>query len=160
MKQVEVVKNIESSIEALYEVGARHVMVVDLPDFGKIPGYSPDPKAASKVSRKHNTLLIGMLARLHARYPELHLIPVKLDPLFEQLEGRMNMAVPLIEVFAAATPGISACLAINPISCIDMPPFLFNADFGFIFWDAVHPTTEAHRYLGSYMYDMLASEYE
>ncbi len=91
MKQADVVRNIESAIVTLYEIGARDVMVVDLPDFAKIPAYSGDPKAAGKVSRKHNDLLRGMLARLQAQYPELHLIPVTLDPLFERLdESGMN----------------------------------------------------------------------
>ena len=160
MKRADVVRNIESAIVSLYRMGARDVMVVDLPDFGKIPAYSADPKAASKVSTAHNRLLNEMLAGLQARYPDLHAIRVKLDPLFEQLEDRMNIEVPLIEVFASTTPGMSGCLAIDPASCIDMPPFSFNADFGFLFWDVVHPTTEAHRYLGDYMYDLLASEYE
>jgi phospholipase/lecithinase/hemolysin len=55
---------------------------------------------------------------------------------------------------------MSACLFVDPATCIDMPSFVFNADFGFLFWDVVHPTTEAHRHLGEYMFQQLRSEYD
>jgi cholinesterase len=85
---------------------------------------------------------------------------VKLDPLFNDLRSRMNSQVPMIEVYSQAPPGVSGCLFVNPASCIDMPAIVFNAELGFLFWDVVHPTTEAHHFLGDYMYDQLASEYE
>ena len=72
----------------------------------------------------------------------------------------MESQIPLIEAFSQTTPGISACLFLNPASCVDMPAFLFNRDFSFLFWDIVHPTTEAHRFLGDYMFDQLAAEYD
>ena len=162
MKQGDVVRNIELAITTLYETGARHVLVVDVLDFGKIPAYGADPKTASKVSTLHNARLQGTLGRLRARYPDLHLIQVKLDPLFKQLEKiAMNTEVPLIEVFAPYS-GMSACLFINPASCLDMHEFLFdfNLDFAFLFWDVVHPTTEAHRHLAEYMYELLVKEYK
>ena len=162
MDPVDVIRNIEDAIVSLYRIGARNVMVVDLPDLGKIPAFAGDPaasEAASGLSAYHNGLLYGAMARLQAQYPQLHLITVKLDPLFIDLRLRMEPLVPLIEVHASATPGMSDCLA-NPVSCIDMPRFLFNNRFGFIFWDVVHPTTEAHDLLGDYMFDLLADEYE
>ena len=50
--------------------------------------------------------------------------------------------------------------AIDPASCLDMPLSSFNIDWGFLYWDVVHPTTEAHRAMGEYMYNQLLSEYE
>ena len=139
-------------------------MVVDLPDFAQDSSVQRRPhRIGSRIgsAANHNDLLYRAMARLQAQYPQLHLIPVKLDPLFETdlAIERMEPVVPLIEVYAQATPGMSGCLA-DPVSCIDMPRFLFNNRFGFIFWDVVHPTTEAHDYLGDYMYNLLASEYE
>ena len=159
MEPADVVRNIQSAIETLYQIGARTVLVVDLPDFGKIPAYSGDPVTASAVSTLHNNLFDEMVESVQARYPKLHLIPVKLDPLFVQLAGGgMNIQVPLVEVFTQ-TPGMSGCLA-APATCTDMPPFVFNADFGFLFWDVVHPTTETHRHFGEYMFQQLAREYD
>jgi phospholipase/lecithinase/hemolysin len=160
MDPADVVRNIEDAIVSLYRLGARNVLVVDMPDFAKIPAYGFDPMA-SFISRAHNDLLYLAIPRLQARFPQLHLILVKLDPLLNDLTLRLMLEerIPLIEVYAQATPGMSNCLA-APATCIDMPRFLFNNRFGHIFWDVVHPTTEAHDYLGDYMYDLLASEYE
>jgi phospholipase/lecithinase/hemolysin len=72
----------------------------------------------------------------------------------------MNSQLPLITEFTPTMPGMAACLFINPATCRNVPSFLFNADFGSIFWDIVHPTTEAHRFLAEYIYDQLEKEYD
>ena len=158
MSPVEVIGNIEQAIVSLYRLGARHVMVVDLPDLGMVPANGGDP-AATELSAFHNFLLDEALARLRAQYPSLHLIPVKLDPLFKDLSETMEAQAPALDVFAPRTPGLSTCIFVNPAECKNAPPMLFNAYFGFIFWDVVHPTTEAHRFLGEYAYQQLVSAY-
>jgi phospholipase/lecithinase/hemolysin len=159
MNPVDVVRNMEEAIARLYQLGARDVIVLDLPDLGLIPANGGDPQA-SAISAAHNSELDSALAALQARYPKLHLIPVKLNPLFEDLRLRMESRIPALDVFAPLTPGLSVCLFINPAACSDAPDFLFNGNFGFLFWDVVHPTTEAHQSLADYLFDHLASEYE
>jgi phospholipase/lecithinase/hemolysin len=159
MNPVDVVHNIEEAIGSLYQLGARHVMVVDLPDLGAIPANGGDP-AATELSNVHNGLLDEAISRLRAKYPSLHVIPVRLNPLFQDLSETMEAHAPELAVFAPADPGLSACLFIDPATCHDAPAFLFNASYGFIFWDVAHPTTEAHRHLGDYAYDQLVNEYE
>jgi phospholipase/lecithinase/hemolysin len=158
MSPVEVIANIEQAIVSLYRLGGRHVMVVDLPDLGMVPANGGDP-AATELSAFHNFLLDEAVARLRAQYPSLHLIPVKLDPLFQELDVTMEAQAPALDVFAPQTPGLSSCLFINPASCSDAPSILFNASFGFIFWDVAHPTTEAHRFLADYAYEQLVNAY-
>jgi len=160
MSPEEVIGNIEQSIVSLYRLGARHVMVVDLPDLGMIPANGGDP-AATQLSLYHNWLLDQALARLRSQYPSLHLIPVKLDPLFQELVHvkLMEARFSLLDAFAPSTPGLSSCLFVNPAACSDAPPILFNGFFGFIFWDVAHPTTEAHRFLGDYAYKQLELAY-
>lgn len=158
MKPRDVVRNIEDAIITLYRLGARDVMVVDLPDLGLLPG-NTDPNA-TEISAAHNKLLYAAVARLQARFPELRLILVKLDPLFDVLRAELEPEAPALAVFAPPESGLVACLFVNPATCTDAPPMLFNnTSIGFLFWDVVHPTTEAHRYLGDYMYDQLAIEY-
>ena len=66
----------------------------------------------------------------------------------------MESGTPLIELFAPYR-GMSACLFLDPTTCLDMlPSFVFNENFGFLFWDVVHPTTEAYRRLGVYMHEI------
>ena len=163
MKPRDVIRNIEDAIVRLYGLGARNILVLDLPDLGKVPANSQDPIAsqeATAVSTAHNELLYTRLARLELRNAGLRLIPIRLAPLFDRLEsGGMITQFPLIAYFFQDDPLMAACLFINPAACADVR-FLFNADSGFLFWDVVHPTTEAHRYLADYMYAQLAAEYE
>jgi phospholipase/lecithinase/hemolysin len=159
MDPAAVVSNIQKAIGDLYRLGARDIVVFDLPDLGLVPGNGGDP-AATAVSKAHNALLHDAIARLRAAYPRLRLILVELDPLFNDLRTRMEPFAPALAVFAPTDPGLVACLFVDPATCTDAPPMLFNTDFGFLFWDVVHPTTEAHKYLADYIYDQLASEYE
>jgi phospholipase/lecithinase/hemolysin len=158
MPPAEVVRNIVDSIEKLYWLGARHVMVLDLPDLGLIPANAGDPEPASQISALHNLMLADALNDLQAELPALHLVQVKLDPLFKDLLLRLESQVPALAVFAP--PGAAACLFINPALCQDVSPNLFNRlDLGFLFWDVVHPTTEAHHILADYLYEQLANSY-
>jgi phospholipase/lecithinase/hemolysin len=160
MNPEDVVRNIEDAVVSLYRLGARDVMVVNLPDLGKVPANGGDPNA-TLISQIHNGLLEGAVARLRARFPDLRLVLVELDPLFQDLETRMEAKAPLIAAFSPTAPERAACLFLNPASCVDMPAFLFNnLNLPFIFWDVVHPTTLAHRFLGDYMFDLLEAEYE
>jgi len=159
MNPEEVVHNIEESIATLYGIGARHVMVVDMPDLGQIPANAGNEDATA-LSGYHNFLLGQAVARLRARFPSLHLTLLEFEPLFVRLRTTMEAQFTLLDAFATPqTAGLSTCLFVNPASCSDAPPILFNASFGFIFWDVVHPTTEAHHFLGDYAYEQLVNAY-
>lgn len=153
-----VVGNIVESIETLYGLGARDVMVFDLPDLGLLPGNSGDPGPASFISGLHNMLLNDALTELEQRLPQLHLIRVHLDPLFQELMLSMEWQLPALEYYAA--PGTSGCLFVNPATCPNVAPELLGtAELGFLFWDIVHPTTEAHHRLSDYLYQLLQTSY-
>ena len=157
MDPKEVVRNIEEGILTLYGLGARNVMVLDLPDLGLIPANAGDP-TQSMISSAHNKLLYKKLATLQSRLSKLHLIVVKLDPLFQDLLLTMESHVPLMET-VAPYEGMSACLFIDPSLCLDVPAWVFNSSLPFLFWDVVHPTTEAHHELAGYLYEQLAESY-
>ena len=168
MDPEEVAHNIEEAIGSLYKIGARDVMVLNLPDLGKVPANMVDPAtgepdplrsaAATELSGLHNEALDGALARVRVRYPRLHLIPVDLDIPFAQLRVALDpqWPVPAMETIA---PGTSPCLFVDPSTCPDLPDSAFNVDLGFLFWDVVHPTTQAHRHLGQYLFDQLTQSY-
>jgi phospholipase/lecithinase/hemolysin len=154
----DVVANIADAVDTLYELGARNVMVLDLPDLGLLPGHSGDPASATWISALHNLLLDAALNDLQARRPELHLIRIKLAPLFQKAMSKLQPAVPALAGLGFA--GAEMCLFIGPSLCPDVAPELFRADLGYVFWDVVHPTTEAHEMLGEYMYEQLADSYD
>jgi phospholipase/lecithinase/hemolysin len=157
MDAKQVVRNIEDGIITLYRLGARNVMVLDMPDLGLIPASGGDPEQ-SRISRVHNDRLYARMAAVQKRLPDLHLIMVKLDPLFQQLLLTMESHVPLMET-VAPYEGMSACLFIDPTTCLDGPAAAFNSGWPFLFWDIVHPTTLAHRYLADYIYEQLTESY-
>ena len=68
---VDVVKNIQTSIERLYGLGARNIMVVNLPDLGRVPLIT-DPQAKAGLTyltMAHNALLKVTLDGLSASLP-------------------------------------------------------------------------------------------
>jgi len=95
------------------------------------------------------------MADLQARLPKLHLVVVKLDPLFHELLS-IKSNIPALAVFA---PPDAVCLFTDPNTCVDVDSRIFNTTLGFLFWDIVHPTTEAHHRLGDYIYQQLVDSY-
>ena len=107
MHPADVVRNIEEAVVSLYKLGARDVMVVNLPDLGKVPANAGNPGPATDISLAHNGLLRDAVTRLRAR-PNLRLIFVELDPLFQELEGRpWDPLTPLVAVFSPRGPAES-----------------------------------------------------
>ncbi len=132
-------------------------MVIRLPDMGKVPGNGGDPNA-TLISQIHNGLLEGAVARLRARF-QTFASSCRTGPV---VRGPVNADGPECSAhraFSPTAPERAACLFLNPASCVDMPAFLFNnLNVPFLFWDIVHPTTLAHRFLGDYMFNLLQAE--
>ena len=150
--------NIVEAVESLYALGARDVMVVSLPDLGLMPFNGPAADDWSALTKTHNKLLKSSLHKLAARLKEINLIEVDAnDVLRRDLPSGMNMALPALDAFFPPElfpPGfrMSLCLFIDSGTCADVPTFYLPSP-GFLFWDAVHPTTDVHKLLGRRMYD-------
>jgi phospholipase/lecithinase/hemolysin len=158
MSPPEVVGNIVDAVQTLYQVGAREVMVLNMPDLGLLPGAGGPGSPESELSAVHNMLLANALATLAAQRPLLRLTHVDINQVFALLPPGMDRSTPALDVmFPPETlpPGfrMSLCLFIDPATCVDAPTFNTNA--AFLFWDVVHPTTDGHRVLGQYLYDEL-----
>lgn len=156
----EVVGNIVESVASLYELGARDVMVVSLPDLGLLPLNGPAAHDLSQLTKQHNKLLKSSLHKLAARLKGLNLIEV--DPngvLHGGLPDGINTTLPALDAFFPPElfpPGfrMSLCLFIGAATCVDAPTFYLPAP-GYLFWDSVHPTTDVHKLLGRHMYDAI-----
>jgi len=154
MSPVEVVANIADGIRTLYTLGARDIMVLGLPDLGALPGGTPEGSALTAL---HNQLLANALSAL-AVLPGIRLIPVDINGAFVLLPPAMDKTTPALDVFYPPVlfpPGfmMSLCLFINPATCLDVPTFDTGSQF--LFWDAVHPTTAAHRVLAKHLFNSL-----
>jgi phospholipase/lecithinase/hemolysin len=159
MAPADTVANIADAVARLYQLGARDIVVLNLPDLGLLPANAQNPGPASALSTLHNLLLAEALNSLAATRPNLNLVQIDLQQVFQLLPPTMNLVIPALDVLFP--PGtlpppyppdfhMSACLFIDPATCLPAPTF----DVGdqFLFWDVVHPTTEAHRVLGEYVY--------
>ena len=161
MAPAQVVRNIEEAIVSLYRLGARDVMVLDMPNLGMLPFADP---LASGISSAHNDLLYPMLENLQTRLPKLHLIPITMQTPFSELVGTMlpyYSGVPALTHYFPGSPplGMALCLFVNPAACQNAST-LFNVNLGFLFWDVVHPTTEAHYYLSEHLFKELEASYD
>jgi len=159
-----VVENIVATVKALYRDGARDIMVVNLPDLGLVPAHAGDGGASTELSLAHNDALRKALDQLASETPKLQLIQANLIDAFNQLPGTMNKSIPALELLFANDPTLpegfhmSACLFIDPATCKDSP-VPFNIELNSLFWDVVHPTTEAHWYLGQFLLSTLEAHY-
>jgi phospholipase/lecithinase/hemolysin len=160
MHPQEVVQNILDAVADLYELGARQVMVADLPDPVFLPGGDPTGQG-SAIAALHNFLLGQGLDGLEAQHSDLRIIRIRLNELFPLLPGLgFEVTTPALALlvpppFPFGVPTYQ-CLWVLAAACQDVN-FDVAGQLGLpvLFWDIVHPTTDAHRVLGEYMYDQL-----
>lgn len=147
-----VVGNIVNAIQKLYALGARDVMVLNLPNLGLIPlvpdGLKP---TLTGLTVWHNFLLAQALTGLAAGLPDLRLIPVDVFTFSNNLA-----ALPGADLNPALPFPLSHCLFINPASCTNAGTF--DVDPKFFFWDAEHPSTATHAALGAFLFSKLPEE--
>lgn len=138
------VTNIAASVSALAGMGARHILVPNLPDLGEtassIAAGPATVAAAHAVSVAYDAGLAGALSDLSLAYPG-DIIPFDVFSLFNTIladagaEGFTNTTQSCLTGSSAdASSVISApCLAAGPDS--------------YVFWDDIHPTTHTQALL-------------
>ena len=145
-----VVGNIVKAIQKLYALGARDVMVLNLPDLGLIPLVPAGPlkETMSQLTLAHNYLLDQALNALAASLPDLRLIPVDVYTFTNGLAAQQGT-----DLTPALSFPDSYCLFTAPATCPNVGTF--DVDPNFFFWDAEHPTTATHAALGDFLYSKL-----
>jgi thermolabile hemolysin len=121
------------AIRSLSKVGAKKILVANLPDLGKLPSTSNSSysSALSSLSVSHNSSLAKSLDVLKQELgSDTQIIKLDVYSLYQQA-----ITDPAKFGFANVT---SACLN-NAASC--------NNPNQFLFWDGIHPTTAAHQIL-------------
>ncbi|MGB3535274.1 MAG: SGNH/GDSL hydrolase family protein [Microcoleaceae cyanobacterium] len=134
------VNNLVTAVEQLYNVGGRNIVLPNLADIGKTPqALSPDAPIASEalttVTDIHNDLLKTAWSQLHQSLPELNLIAVDTNHLFDQI---LNFPSAL-----GFTNTTEACL--DPITLLPC-----DAPQTHVFWDIIHPTNATDEILADY----------
>jgi phospholipase/lecithinase/hemolysin len=127
------VENVIGGIASLAGVGAKKILVANLPDLGQLPATRTSANSASlsTLTQAHNQGLRRSLKLLSQQYSDLQIVTLDANKLYR--EAITNPAA------FGFTNVISACLS-GSRACSNPDHFLF--------WDGIHPTTAAHRILG------------
>jgi phospholipase/lecithinase/hemolysin len=142
-----VVSNIANGVRTLHALGARHVMVMNLPDLGVMPFVPAALRpVATAISVQHNALLADALNVLSATLPDLQLRRVDVFSFLQRLLALGAVPAPALPLSNAT------CLFTNPSTCTNAS---FDVSQPFLFWDVQHPTTAAHDRLGEHLYEVL-----
>ncbi|WP_413161595.1 SGNH/GDSL hydrolase family protein [Capilliphycus salinus ALCB114379] len=152
------VSNIVTSIQALYNSGARNIMVSNLPNLGETPRalgpFAPVPSAPlSAVTQVHNSLLTEALNNL-SLLPDINIIPVDMFSLYTQI---FNDPEPF-----GFTTVTEACLSPDPSLFPNLTPpegvtfTVCDRPDKYVFWDGIHPTTASHKVLAEFALAQLA----
>lgn len=147
------VANLQSAIAALAGVGARNILVANLPDLGKLPGTrgnATQSQGLSLLSSAHNTLLAQTLAILGSSLgPQVNLIPLDIGALF--VDAQANPAK------YGLTNVQDACLFPPPLLNPGTIPTICSNPSQFLFWDDIHPTTVGHAQIADFAFSSLQS---
>ena len=140
--------NIETAINSLVGIGAKNILVVNLPNLGDIPlnngsldGICPDDNqfdgdCLNDLTMAHNN---GLLTLLSSFSSGVNLIPVDINTLVSQT---------IQNPFPIFTNVTDACLNLNTLEVCN------NAD-EFLFWDYRHPTTVGHQLIADLAFESL-----
>jgi len=138
------VANINEAMEELVEFGAKHLLVLNLPDLGAIPATlgSPEAPQATAFSNDFNTALAEMIGNFKIDHPEI--------------------AVYEFDVYTFASAVKSDPTAYGFTNATDPSPNFEVADnfdgAGYVFWDERHPTTSMHSLIADQVFTLLSEQ--
>ena len=134
----QVAKNISDSVTLLAQAGAKNIAVFNLPDLGKTPYASANGISSqlTDLSASYNAILATTLGNL-SLIPGVNIIPIDINSLFNQV-----IASPGEFGFTnVTTPCVIGDL--NSVRAGDYT--VCNNPNDYLFYDAVHPTTNAQK---------------
>ncbi|MBD2256499.1 SGNH/GDSL hydrolase family protein [Pseudanabaena sp. FACHB-2040] len=126
------VENLRTAIASLIQAGAQRFLVGNLPNLGQLPAtrLRPESAALSQLTSAHNQNLSQTLEQLSQSSPEIQLVLLDINTLYQEAIANSTQY--------GFTNVTTACLSTAGI-CSQPNQFLF--------WDGIHPTTAAHRFM-------------
>jgi phospholipase/lecithinase/hemolysin len=146
---------VSTAIERLYDLAARHIMVLNMANLGLAPVVpAPLKNLLNQVAQLHNAKLAAALAQLSNK-PGIRIIPIDVHSHLESLvqNSAFNFQEPAAQPFAAAVCLFNNAFPPPPDSGSDCPNVTtFNVNPKYFFWDVQHPTTAAHANVAAFMH--------
>ncbi len=127
------IANLSNAVQSLLKAGAKKILVVNLPDLGKLPATSNNSNSSilTSVTNSHNLGLAKSIDLLNQKLvADTKIIQLDVHYLYQE-------AISQPEKFGLKN--VTAACLYNLASCENPDKFLF--------WDGIHPTTAAHRIL-------------
>ena len=127
------VENVARAIASLAGVGAKNILLANLPDLGQLPATRTSANSASltALTQAHNQGLRRTVKVLSQQHSDLKIATLDANGLYR--DAIANPAkYGLTNVMSACLSGGGVC----------------GSPDRFLFWDGIHPTTAAHKILG------------
>lgn len=158
---VQVVGNLSLAINRLYRMGARHFVVMNLPDLGLAPLVQAQGNdiatLMSQLSVAHNEILRQTVIGLNASLSGVKITYIDVQAFtlnYIATTPGLITYPPAMDVLAGPRdenlPPASFCDFVAPTTCPNLES-LSTAPQNYLFWDAEHPTTEAYAALAQYV---------
>jgi outer membrane lipase/esterase len=130
-----VAQAVTDDVATVIGLGARRVLVFNVPDLGITPNYlgTADQALASGITDEHNEILAGEIKALQRR-TGVNIYYINANAALQEVladPGRFGISNTTQECIKTPT-------------CVNNPN---TATTGYLFWDDVHPTTGVHEYL-------------
>ncbi|QKQ73213.1 SGNH/GDSL hydrolase family protein [Nostoc sp. TCL240-02] len=134
------VKNVITAINSLTDVGAKKILVANLPDLGQLPATrnSANSVSLSALTQAHNQGLRRSLKVLSQQHSDLDIVQLDANALYRDAMSTTGYTYANPAAFNF-TNVISPCLSGSGT---------YSNPNQFLFWDGIHPTTAAHRIIG------------
>lgn len=145
---------IQHALERLVDKGAKHIMVVNVPDLGKTPA-ARDLDAVdylTSLSKRHNDTLAKNIQEFQTRYPDVQWLYFDINLVFDDIinfpeqHGFTNVTDTCYE--ESLDDDASAKSILKMVSRINKP-LRKDACKGYLFFDPVHPASLAHTIMAS-----------
>jgi len=148
------VSNLSTAIQSLVGVGAKNILVANLPDLGKQPGAIGNPQASAgltALSSAHNSFLAQTLSMLSSPLSAsgVNLIPLDINALVnDALTNPANYGF---------TNTTQSCIFPPPFLSPGVVPTVCTNPGEYVFWDDIHPTTATHAFIGEFAFETINS---
>jgi phospholipase/lecithinase/hemolysin len=132
------VENINSAVQSLVDIGAKNIIVPNLPDLGRLPSTNANPiisDGLNQLTAFHNAGLNESLAGFTKS--GVNIIPLDINTL-----GKQVQANPLNFGFKDAS---NSCLVGDFAAIANQTATLCSNPQDFFFFDGVHPSTLGHK---------------